>query len=84
MRKFLFSFLSLVLVISFSIIPFFQQAHAASEGVHKPKSNVSTKTKKKIINIIKTSKEYKEYATSTSIDSINDENVIVHLNKIIT
>lgn len=39
--------LSLVLVISFSIIPFFQQAHAASEGVHKPKSNVSTKTKKK-------------------------------------
>ncbi|WP_432741257.1 halocin C8 precursor-like protein [Staphylococcus equorum] len=81
MRKFLFSFLSLVLVISFSIIPFFQQAHAASEGVHKTKSNVSTKTKKKIINIIKTSKEYKEYATSTSIDSINDENVIVHLNK---
>ncbi|SUM43779.1 Uncharacterised protein [Staphylococcus intermedius NCTC 11048] len=59
----------------------FQDVNAESKEVSKPTSNVDSKTKQDIINKIKNTSIYKEHANSTSINSIKDENIIVHLDK---
>ncbi|MHB7942304.1 halocin C8 precursor-like protein [Staphylococcus capitis] len=45
--------------------------------VTKPQSNVSETIKHKMITKIKASKQYKNYASDTSINQINKENIIV-------
>lgn len=58
----------------------FQNVNAANNEVSKPQSNVDSKTKQNIIKN-KKSNAYKKHANSTSIDSIKDDDIIVHLDK---
>lgn len=81
MKKAVFSILSIVMLLSFCISLGFQDVSAESKAVSKPTSNVDSKTKQDIINKIKKSDVYKKHANSTSINSIKDENIIVHLDK---
>ena len=81
MKKITFSILSIIILLSFCIPSGFQDVKAESGEVNKPTSNVDSKTKQDVINMVKNSAVYKEHANSTSIDSIKDENIIVHLDK---
>ncbi|PTH34650.1 hypothetical protein BU585_08965, partial [Staphylococcus agnetis] len=77
MKKVVFSILSIVTLLSFCFSLGFQDVSAESKAVSKPTSNVDSKTKQEIINVIKKSDVYKKHANSTSINLIKDENIIV-------
>ncbi|WP_256903601.1 halocin C8 precursor-like protein [Staphylococcus agnetis] len=81
MKKVVFSILSIVTLLSFCFSLGFQDVSAESKAVSKPTSNVDSKTKQEIINVIKKADVYKKHANSTSINLIKDENIIVHLDK---
>ena len=81
MRKLFLSILSIIIISSFCVATGFQNVNAANNEVSKPQSNVDSKTKQNLIKKIKKSNAYKKHANSTSIDSIKDDNIIVHLDK---
>ena len=81
MRKLFLSILSIIIISSFCVATGFQNVNAANNEVSKPQSNVDSKTKQNIIKKIKKSNAYKKHANSTSIDSIKDYDIIVHLDK---
>ena len=81
MRKLFLSILSIIIISSFCVATGFQNVNAANNEVSKPQSNVDSKTKQNIIKKIKKSNAYKKHANSTSIDSIKDDDIIVHLDK---
>lgn len=81
MKKVVFSTLSIVMLLSFCFSLGIRDASAESKAVSKPTSNVDSKSKQDIIRKIKKSDIYKKHANSTSINSIKDENIIVHLDK---